>query len=143
TRNRIGRRLMRKWTTWTLAGVLACAASLHAQAPVTPAAAAPTAALDNHLNQWEQKMKAVESLVGPCARTEVDKAFGNTKVYEGTAQFLKPSMAILDLKNKQKPELFEKYICTGTYLYEYAATNKTIRVHQLPQTKNGLADDNF
>lgn len=134
---------MRKWK-WTLAGVLACAAPLHAQTPpATPPAAAAPAALDNHLNQWELKMKSVESLVGPCARTEVDKTFQTTKVYEGTAQFLKPNMAILDLKNKQKPELFEKYICTGTYLYEYAPANKTIRVHELPQSKDGKADDNF
>jgi TIGR03009 family protein len=132
---------MRKWT-WTLAAALACAAPLHAQAPGAPAAPA-TATLDTHLNSWEQKMKAVESLVGPCARTEVDKTFQTTKVYEGTAQFLKPGMAILDLKNKQKPELFEKYICTGTFLYEYAPANKTIRVHELPQTKPGQPDDNF
>lgn len=133
---------MRKWN-WTLAGVLACAGPLHAQAPAGPAATAPAANLDTHLNQWEQKMKSVESLVGPCARTEVDKTFQTTKVYEGTARFLKPNMAILDLRNKQKPELFEKYICTGTYLYEYAPTNKVIRVHELPQTKPGQADDNF
>ena len=78
-----------------------------------------------------------------CAGTEVDKTFQATKVYEGTAQFLKPNMAILDLRDKRKPELFEEYICTGTFLYEFAPTNKTIRVHELPKTATGQADDNF
>ncbi|OAI40680.1 hypothetical protein AYO40_04520 [Planctomycetaceae bacterium SCGC AG-212-D15] len=126
---------MGKWT-WTVAVLLFGGAALRAQQPPAPAA------LDTYLNQWEQKMKAVESLVGPCARTEKDKAFGSTKVYEGTARFLKPNMAILELRNKEKPELFEKYVCTGTYLYEYSQMNKVIRIHELPQ-KNGVADDNF
>ena len=52
------------------AATLACAAALHAQAP----SVAPTT-LDNHLNQWAQKMKGVESLVGPFIRTEEDKTF--------------------------------------------------------------------
>ena len=40
--------------------------------------------------------------------------------------------------------IFEKYICTGTYLYEYAPASKVIRVHDLPQSKSGqISDDNF
>lgn len=116
---------MRSWK-WLLVAVLACVAPLHAQPPSDAA----RAALDNHLTQWARKMKAVKSLSGPCVRVEVDKSFQTTQVFEGTVKFLKPSMAIIDLKNRKRPEWIDKTIWTESYTYEYSAENKTIRVHE-------------
>ena len=47
-------------------------------------------------------------------------------------KFLKPNMAIFDLKNKQKPQLTEKFIWTESCLCEYRAGSKTICVYELP-----------
>jgi TIGR03009 family protein len=128
---------MRKWTA-TLFVLTLCSLALYGQA-----APAPAPKLDGYLNQWEQKMGLVESLVGDCIRTEKSKTFGSTKVYEGKATFLRPNFAILDLHNKQKPDQFEKYICTGTYLYEFSQMNKTIRVHEMQVKGAGGNDENF
>jgi TIGR03009 family protein len=51
---------------------------------------------------------------------------------------------MLEMQKRGKPEAFEKYICTGTFLYEYVPQNKVIRVHEMPPPKPGqVADDNF
>jgi TIGR03009 family protein len=130
---------MRKWT-YTLIGLLLCSPALYGQA--APAPAAP-GKVDEYLNQWEQKMKAVETLIGDCVRTEKSKTFNTLKVYEGKSTFMRPNFAILDLRNQKKPDQFEKYICTGTYLYEYSQMNKTIRVHDIQSKGAGGNDENF
>jgi TIGR03009 family protein len=57
---------------------------------------------------------------------------------------MKPNLAMLEMVKKGKPEIFEKYICSGTFLYEFVPANKIIRAHELPQNQQGqLADDNF
>jgi TIGR03009 family protein len=100
--------------------------------------------LDALLLQWEQKMQAVKSLAAQCTLTKEDKTFKSTDVFEGTAQYLKPNLASLYLIKKNKPDVFERYICTGTYLYEFVPQSKIVRVHELPPPKNGqVADDNL
>ena len=43
-----------------------------------------------------------------------------------------------------RQDIFKKYICTGTYLYEYNLSNREIRYQELPPPKPGqVADDNF
>lgn len=130
----------------SLAGVLLLGSVLHAQQPAAPPAAGidPRNPLDAHLLRWEQEMKKVETLAAQCTRTRIDKTFGSTDIYEGTARFLKPNMAMLEMQKKGKPEVFEKYICTGTFLYEYVPANKIIRVHELPPPKSGqVSDESF
>ncbi|GIW79088.1 MAG: hypothetical protein KatS3mg105_0895 [Gemmatales bacterium] len=89
--------------------------------------------LDRLLQQWEAKMTAVQTLKARCIRTTVDKVFETTDVYEGEALYMKPNMASLEMYKRNKPSIYEKYICTGTYLYEFVPANKVIRVHTLPQ----------
>jgi TIGR03009 family protein len=130
---------------WTTAWV-----SAQQTPPVTDA----NAQLDAVLAGWEKTMTSIRSLQAECERTTVDKVFGTQEVFRGSAKYLKGpgagqgSRASLELykltPQGPSPTIFEKYICTGTYLYEYAPANKVVRVHDLPQAKPGqISDDNF
>lgn len=123
----------------TLAGVCMLAGNLTAQ-QTQPAAGAldpQRNRLDALLVRWEQEMKNTQTLLCNCSRTTLDKTFQVTEIYEGSAKYMKPNLAMLEMKKKDKPEVFEKYICSGTYLYEYALQNKEVRAHELPPTKPG------
>jgi len=113
--------------------------------PVPPAAPAPNAArLDALLQKWEQEMKKVDVLAAEMNRTALDKVRGDVTTFSGHAKYMKPNLAALEMVRKDNPQVFEKYLCTGTYLYEYAVTTKQIRVHDLPKPVNGnVSDDNF
>jgi TIGR03009 family protein len=118
------------------------------QAPATPP---PSAALDPAHNpldallvRWEERMTQVQTIIAHCTRTSVDKTFNTADVYEGAAKYMKPNLAMLEMQKKGKPQVFEKYVCTGTYLYEFVPAEKVIRVHELPPPKPGqVSDDNF
>ena len=129
----------------TVAGALL--AGTPASAQQAPAAGGPPPAasrLDVLLAQWERAMTGIQSIEAQCTRTSIDKTFNVVEVYEGVARYMKPNLAMLHMVKKGKPEIFEKYVCTGTFLYEYAPAEKVIRVHELPPPKPGqVADDNF
>ncbi len=142
----------------TLTALLLMAAGLHAQQSAPPSAGglqirpAPSAAvldpahsrLDAVLKEWEEHMKRVETLSALCTRTTVDKVLKDTEVFEGTAQYIKPDLFIVEMKQKGKPERYEKWICTGTFLYEFLPQDKLLRAHQLPPAKAGqLPQDSF
>ncbi|MGE3806897.1 MAG: hypothetical protein AB7K24_19700, partial [Gemmataceae bacterium] len=98
--------------------------------------------LDALLLRWEQEMQKVQTLSAQCIRTDVDKTFQTTNIFEGTAEYMRPNFAHLRMVKKNKPEIFEEYLCTGTFLYEFVPPSKLIRVHELPPTKQGqIADD--
>ncbi len=140
-----------------LAGVVLLAGRLPAQAPQQqppqqpspqqnqPAPALnPADPLDSVLLQWEQKMTQVNSLGAQIIRQKEDRVFHSNEVYEGVAYYLKPNYAILDLHRKDKPAVFEKFISTGTLLYEFYQAQQEVRWHQLPPPKAGqVANDNF
>jgi TIGR03009 family protein len=139
---------------WTVTTLLLFAPALAAQQPVAPArpAAAPVALdpaknrLDALLLQWEARMKGVQGLVAECVRTETDAVTNTQEVFQGTAKFLRPNRAALEMVKKSNPAIFERYICTGTYLYEYRPQNKLVRIHQLPAPPPGgqqQVEDNF
>jgi TIGR03009 family protein len=137
-----------RFSCLTVASALLLGSSLQAQqAPATPAAPVldPTHnRLDFHLLSWEQQMKNVQSIVAQCTRISVDKTFQQTDIYEGTAKYMKPNLALLEMQNKNKPQVFEKYICTGNFLYVYEPQNKIVRIHDMPTPKPGqVAEDNF
>jgi TIGR03009 family protein len=90
-------------------------------------------------------MTAVESLVAPnMSRTEVNMTFQQTDVFQGTAKYLKPNLAMLELQKKGNPEQFEKFICTGDFLYQYVPSQKEIRALPMPKPKEGqVAENNF
>jgi TIGR03009 family protein len=133
---------MRKYG-WTLTALVLAAAALSAQQPNTGAALAldPKNPLDAILVSWEKAMKGINNLSVDLTRTTADKTFQSTEVYEGTAKYLKPNFGILHLKKKNKPEIYEKWVSTGTFVYEFAPKEKVIRVHELPKGKGN--DDNF
>jgi len=117
-----------------------------AQPPATTQAQKLTWTLQN----WEQAMTRLDTFAVVCRRSTTDKTFGGVEVYEGSAKFLKgaqgqPSRALLEMISKKDPNKFEKYLYTGTYLYEWVPATKVVRVHDVPQPKPGqpLADDNI
>ncbi len=122
--------------------------------PAPPGSPTAIPQLDDVLAGWERTFTNLRSLHAECNRTTVDKTFNTTEVFKGTAKYLKSpgpgqgSRASLELFKQTaqgpSPTIFEKYICTGTYLYEYAPGDKKIRGHDLPPTKGGqVSDDNF
>lgn len=128
------------------------AAGLTAQAQTTPPPPAPADnKLDEYLRRWEQEMQKVQGLVAVLERTEKDKTFQTEKKYTGYAEYLKSgtgptalNLAMLEMKEAGKDEVHEKYICTGTFLYEFSPTTKEIRAHRMPTPPPGqVADDNF
>jgi TIGR03009 family protein len=133
-------------TPWlTLTALLTLTGPLAAQQPAQRIDAAGQQRLDALLNRWEQEMKAVSSLVAQCNRITVNKTFQTTDLFEGTVSFLKPNMAMMEMQKKNRPDVYEKFICAGNKVYEYSPQNRVIRVHELPPPKNGgaVSDDNF
>jgi TIGR03009 family protein len=114
------------------------------QVPTNPGFDPSKDPLDALLVQWETKMKAVETLSANVVRTRDNKTFPSREVYEGQAQYMKPNLALLDLRMKGQPSKFERFVSTGTYFFEYVPANKEIRFRELPPPKPGQAgDDNF
>jgi TIGR03009 family protein len=130
-------------STWlTLAGLLVLVPALPAQQAAPPAPSPDR--LNVLLQKWEEKMQSVQTLEAQCTRMTLDKTYQSTDVFEGTAKYMKPNLALLDMKKKGRPEVYERYLCTGTFLYEYAPQNRIIRIHELPPPKPGqVAEDNF
>jgi TIGR03009 family protein len=145
---------------WSLATLLLTAPALFAQAPQArpgaqpaappgqPAAAAPPAdpRLDTLLLQWEQRMKAIQALDAKVERHETDPLTNAVTVFHGTARFLRDGYrADLYLVKKTNPQVYERFLCTGPYLYEFRPKDKLVRAHALPQRAPGQppVDDNF
>jgi TIGR03009 family protein len=131
-----------------LTGALLGGACLLAQPPAQPPAPPQPdpheARLLAILQNWEKAMGSINSLVAECTRTQVDKVFQSTKVFTGKAKFLKPNKASLEMRNKQNPDDFEKYVCSGSELCVYNPKAQTIQIHKLPPPKPGQPqEDNF
>lgn len=145
---------MSKWC-WTLVvmvlsspGLMAQQAVPQGQAPPQgvntpgPSAGSPTSArLDAILSSWEQSMNSIRSASALCTHTIIDRVLKDKQVYEGTAQFMKPSMAVIDLKMKGRPQDVEHVICTGTFVYQFVPASQVIKVYEM---KTGQSNqDNF
>src|SRR5262245_15421645 len=125
------------------------AASQQAGAPDPNAAK-----LDEVLNGWEGAMAAMQSRAADCERRTDDKVFATTEVFKGKVRYVKSpgqgqgARASLELfkQTAQGPrqDIFEKFIVTGTFLYEYQPSQKVIRIHNLPPPKQGqVAEDSL
>jgi TIGR03009 family protein len=136
-----------------MTGLLACIAAAVAQQPAAqiqpaqPASAVDRAKLlDQHLAAWESRMKDVSSLemIG-IERVDKDHQFKYVDQWKGFAKYSKPNLATLVLQRKDKPEIFEKWICSGNSIYQYVPAEKKIVIHQLQAKKDGAAvsDENF
>lgn len=119
--------------------------------PATPAATVNAARLDAYLLRWEQEMRKVQTLAAALARVDKDKSFGSTTKYNGVAQYMKSgtgpttmNLALLEMKQEGKTDLAEKFVCTGTYLYQFLPAQKEIRAYEMPKPKPGqVAEDSF
>lgn len=142
---------MRK-TCLALLAVGVLGSAVPAQTPTAPGAAPPPAAapdatrndLDKYLDRWEDAMKTVKSLAVACTRTEIDPTYKTRRSYTGTIHFLKPTNFFWHMAVKDKPTEYERYICTGTYIYQYIPTEKQIKYYPAPKTTadGKLTDDN-
>jgi TIGR03009 family protein len=111
----------------------------------------PQDPLDNVLMNWEAEMMKVQTLAAQLDRTETDLAFKSTKQSTGYAQYMKVpgdrpiNLAMMDMREKANPKvLVEKFICTGTYLYQYSPAQQVIRAYKMPEPPPGqVANDNF
>jgi TIGR03009 family protein len=117
----------------------------------TPPVKPDAAKLDQYLRAWEQKMRQIQTLQAVLNRTDKDKVFQTQSKYSGYAQYMKSgtgptamNLALMEMKVAGKNDVAEKFICTGTYLYQFLPAQKEIRAYELPRPKPGqVADDNF
>ncbi len=141
-----------RYSGLALAGVfvacLVAAAQQPQQQPQQPPAAAPPLnpanRLDALLLKWQDSMQKMQSLEATCVRKTLNKTFNSTEEMEGKARYMRPNLASLELVKRSNPGVFEKFICSGTFLYEFVPAEKVVRVHELPKGNGGqIADDNF
>jgi TIGR03009 family protein len=132
---------------WSFATVLFTAPTLFAQqppaaVPLNPAVPDPLPGL---LQQWEQQMKGIKAIQAYVVRTQTDKLDNATTVFAGTAKLLRPDRAELYLTKKDNPQVYERFLLSGNFLYEFQPRQKLLRIHQLPQRMPGqpAIDDNF
>jgi len=111
----------------------------------------PNDPLDSVLMAWEGEMMKVQTLAAQLDRVETDLAFKTKKESTGFAQYMKTggpksvNLAMLDMREKEKKTvLVEKFICTGTDLYQFSPAQQVIRAMKMPEPPPGqVANDNF
>lgn len=121
------------------------------QAPATPPAA-DNKALDDHLVKWEAALKKVETLGAQLTRIDKDPVYEHVQKLTGAAYYMKAgngptaqNLALLEMKVEGQKEFKEKFICTGTYIYQFLPEQKEIRYYQLPKPEAGkpVEDNNL
>lgn len=140
---------------FALAALLLAGLSAGAQqTPLAPPAAPPAddKVLDTHLGKWEAAMKDVTALGAELVRTDKDRTWEKVDKLSGVAYYMKSgagptalNLALLELRATDgKKELREKFICTGTYIYQFLPDRKEIRYYEMPKPKPGqVAEDNL
>jgi TIGR03009 family protein len=130
-----------------LLGVLAFAAGVFAQ-QAPPESVGTPEQLNDRLTNWEREMAAVKSLSAECKRIDVNRVINNRVELSGYIKCLKvdggsgkvDKLASLELREKDKPEPVEKYICTGELLYRFSPRERILYVHKLP---GQMSDENI
>jgi TIGR03009 family protein len=121
-----------------------------AQAPAAPPSPADQQ-LDRYLQRWELEMQKIQTLAAQLNRIEKDTTFNTTQKFVGYAQYMKAgngptavNLASLEMRQEKSSEIAEKFLCTGTFLYQFSPAKREIRAFDLPPPKQGaVADDNF
>ncbi|MBI1832259.1 MAG: TIGR03009 domain-containing protein, partial [Planctomycetes bacterium] len=127
---------------YSLLGVLVASVAVSAQQPGGEN-------LDTVLAGWEKAMTDLRSFVAEVERTTIDKSLGAKDDFKGYAMFVKPApkdvgaKARLELAKVADAKVFEKYICNGAYLYEYAPATSTVRIHDMPRNKKDGHQESF
>ena len=132
--------------------VLASMPASGQQAPQAPATqpAADDKVLDGHLAKWEAATKKVETLGAQLTRIDKDPVYDHVQKLTGLAYYMKAgngptaqNLALLQMTADGQKEPKEKYICTGTYIYQFWPDQKEIRYYQLPKPEPGkTAEEN-
>lgn len=121
------------------------------QIPATPPPAGDNKkALDEHLSKWEAATKKVETLGAQLTRIDKDPVFEHVQKLAGVAYYMKAgngptaqNLALLEMKVEGQKESKEKFICTGTYIYQFLPEQKEIRYYKLPKPEaNQAAEEN-
>src|SRR5262249_45377629 len=126
-----------------------------AMPPASPPAPPPQppqpSPLDNHLLRWEQEMQKGQTLQAQLTRTEKDTAVNKTQKFVGFAQYMKETngqatlnLATLEMRPESKPnEIAEKFICTGTHLFQFLPAQMEVKQFEMPKPREGqVAQDN-
>lgn len=101
---------------------------------VTPARAQQAAGIlddpvDILLRDWAQKTSQINSLYAEFTRTTVDNVWGTKESAKGSARYLAPQKARLDILGENA----ESYVITGEgEIWEYKPPMKQITVYELP-----------
>jgi TIGR03009 family protein len=111
----------------------------------------PAGKVDQHLRAWEQAARKIQTLQVVLTRTDKDRGARAATKYTGHAQYMKAgngptavNLALMEMKVAGKTDVAEKFICTGTFLYQFLPAQKEIRRYELPRPRRGeVADDNF
>jgi TIGR03009 family protein len=98
------------------------------------------------LQRWEQETARLETMSAKLTCSRKNPVFNKVEVLEGHAKFMKlpdgTYGASLYLQNKNNPESYERYICTGRRVYVFRPHEKAINVYDLPPKQAGqLPDD--
>ena len=96
-------------------------------------------------------MQKVQTLQAQLTRTEKDTAFNKTQKFVGFAQYMKETngqatlnLATLEMRPESKPnEIAEKFICTGTHLFQFLPAQMEVKQFEMPKPREGqVAQDN-
>ncbi len=135
-----------------LVGLAIWGVHAHAQQPTQqpnqqPAQPAQPAApggerLDALLHRWEKEMQSVQTLTVDMVRTTKDKVWQTDEVFAGKARYMKPNLAVLEMQKKDNPQVYEKFLCTGTFLYQWVPGSKIVNMFELPPPQPGQQAQN-
>jgi len=112
--------------------------------PQAPAPSDPR--LDALLARWERETARCQTLAVDLVCTRKNPVFNRTERLVGEGKFLRLATgdyaARLELRSPEDPNRYEKYICTGGYIYVFRPEEKTILVYTVPRQQAGqLPDD--
>ncbi|MFO0814807.1 MAG: hypothetical protein U0796_16430 [Gemmatales bacterium] len=134
---------------------LLCLGNLHGQAPTQPPAQQAMTPeqqqeLDSILSSWESDAKTLKALLVAFTIEEKDPTFGKVNKSYGEAKVLQLAngqyglkLEVFELNAQGQPDMSKlkrKYVCSGTWLYNFEIPSKTIFVSQL-QNQNVRPDD--
>jgi TIGR03009 family protein len=141
--------LRHHWLAWTSLVLLIPAAQAQQQPPKNPppqtqppplSPQEKSRALEACLGNWEKAMRNMESFSAEVDRVEYDKQFGSQEMYSGAVKYLKPGKFLIDVKKPNKPEDYDKWLCTGNNIYQFVPKSKKVNVVELPKS-SGSGED--
>jgi TIGR03009 family protein len=135
----------------TLAVVVAAAVGLlaaQAQTPApqgnqdNPAPATADPRLDQLLARWENETRGVQqTMMAEIKSVRKDHVFNKKRQSTGWIKFMRPDLARVELADAENPERYERWICTGAHVYNFAPAEKVIYVFPLEAARKGQLPD--